>query len=416
MGFQFFHVESYAVKPSAKSKRLSIASVLAEARRDLEACPHVDCPLPPVELVGSLDNVAAAVDRLGREGRQANGKRARKDTRILLSGVISWPVPTSEPPEAVAEHEARAVKWLRQEHGDRLRAVVRHGDESHYHLHFYVVADPQDGPPCDLHPGIRAKREAEAESKSRAGKPSSKAGNAAYKAAMRGLQDRFHAEVGAPLGLTRLGPKRRRLSRQEWQAERREVERQAQAAANLAQRERAADVREAALDEREEALSLKAEEVEARSGTIQQIEAGIATGIEAFELGYLIGSPDPEKPKLFFTKAAPPPDRPAIQKKVGPAAAILGRLFTGIRARVESLVKAAKTEADRVLAEAAREREAARQAAAEAEAARVKAFERLAEIERIAKEQGDGETALKASISRTKLERFDRSRGRDFGG
>lgn len=58
----------------------------------------------------------------------------------------------------------------------------------------------------------------------------------AYKAAMREWQDSYHDAVAAPCGLTRLGPTRRRLTREEWKAE------QAQAGALKRAVERAAAV------------------------------------------------------------------------------------------------------------------------------------------------------------------------------
>ncbi len=44
-------------------------------------------------------------------------------------------------------------------------------------------------------------------------------GDRAYRDAMRSWQDSYHRAVGVPTGLTRLGPARRRLSREAWHAE-----------------------------------------------------------------------------------------------------------------------------------------------------------------------------------------------------
>ncbi|MBO6507581.1 MAG: hypothetical protein JJ979_03700, partial [Roseibium sp.] len=46
-----------------------------------------------------------------------------------------------------------------------------------------------------------------------------KRGDRAYRESMRAWQDSYHNAVGVRSGLTRLGPKRRRLSRKAWQAE-----------------------------------------------------------------------------------------------------------------------------------------------------------------------------------------------------
>ena len=55
-----------------------------------------------------------------------------------------------------------------------------------------------------------------------------KAQNLAYVGAMQKLQDEFHNKVGIKTGLTRIGPGRRRLTRDAWQAE----QKQAKAFAN----------------------------------------------------------------------------------------------------------------------------------------------------------------------------------------
>ncbi len=75
MPYQFFHVEAYSVsgsKPREKKSvgkkklhkrahvtpgRLSIAKVMAEARRDPGAIPHVTAPQPPEVLIGDLSRV-----------------------------------------------------------------------------------------------------------------------------------------------------------------------------------------------------------------------------------------------------------------------------------------------------------------------------------------------------------------------
>lgn len=46
-----------------------------------------------------------------------------------------------------------------------------------------------------------------------------KLGNRAIKETMTIWQDEYHQLVGVPEGLTRSGPKRRRLSREQWKAE-----------------------------------------------------------------------------------------------------------------------------------------------------------------------------------------------------
>jgi len=52
----------------------------------------------------------------------------------------------------------------------------------------------------------------------------SKRADATYKSAMRAWLDDYHAKVAQPCGMTRLGPGKRRLTRAEWHAEKRQAE------------------------------------------------------------------------------------------------------------------------------------------------------------------------------------------------
>jgi hypothetical protein len=135
------------------------------------------------------------------------------------------------------------VAWLQQQFGSHLMSVVEHSDERFFHLHYFVVPELNEHNRLNvnqLHPGCRAKAAAEAAG---AGK---KAGDSAYRAAMRGWQDDFHSAVSAFHRHDRFGPKRMRVSRQQWRMEKEieekrahmleEVERQAAAAAEAAQR------------------------------------------------------------------------------------------------------------------------------------------------------------------------------------
>jgi hypothetical protein len=110
---------------------------------------------------------------------------------------------------------------VREQYGDQLKAVFAHVDERFPHLHFWCLPDDPSADATLLHPGKVAKREVEARLKHEGAPPREAvaAGNRALKAAMRAWQDSYHRAVGAPLGMRRDGPKRRRLSRAQWSAE-----------------------------------------------------------------------------------------------------------------------------------------------------------------------------------------------------
>lgn len=227
MAFQFLHIDtvSRSVPKKAVAKRWSLADVLAEAGRVAAACPHIENPQPPKRLFGvPLRTVGEAVVRRADEARDASGRKLRKDAPVMLAGVLSYPVSVAEMNEQgradYARWEDHSLRWLRSRFGDGLASVVRHTDEAFPHIHFFVIPEVTAARTLDmeaLHSGIAAREIAK-----RAGKTTKEA-NRAYCEAMRGLQDDFHAHVGVFHGHLREGPRRRRLSRGAYLAERREA-------------------------------------------------------------------------------------------------------------------------------------------------------------------------------------------------
>lgn len=230
MGYQFVHLESYARKPDAKGRGTDF--IFLEANRKPEASIHVEHPSPHVvvygvgvEAVQEIHDTAAAAATITVKGGHV--RKIAKDKKTLHTVVASFPSSMDEiraDPAKRKEAEAwerRTVSWLRSQYGDDLKSVIRHEDEEYFHIHAYVV--PVDEPGMSAlkhHPGVTAKRAImesgkEAEDK----KALSKRADAAYKEAMRQWQDSYHQAVAVPCGLTRLGPQRRRLSRDEWQRE-----------------------------------------------------------------------------------------------------------------------------------------------------------------------------------------------------
>ncbi|WP_295990521.1 hypothetical protein [Rugamonas sp.] len=210
MGFQFLHIEGYA-RSAGKGKAggHTVASILAEASREPDACPHIAQPQAPVLLFGCpLADVAAEVEAWTESARDGIGRKLRKDGLCMLGGVVSAPDDmTQEQWEAM---KRATLDYLN--HDGRLLSVVEHGEESHRHIHFYKVAGAGERFET-IHPGRAA---ANAAKQAGAAKGTQ---NAAYIKAMRAYQDDFFAEVGCRHGLTRLGPARRRLTRSAWQAE-----------------------------------------------------------------------------------------------------------------------------------------------------------------------------------------------------
>lgn len=231
MAFQFIHMEAFSKKGDSKGR--SVSFVMSEARRDPVASVHVANPSPPVVVYGStvdeveaMHDAAAAVAMTAVKGGKP--RKLRQDHKTLHTVIASHPFTMEEVRadpaklQEAEEWERRTVGWLRSQYGDDLKSVVRHEDESHFHIHAYIV--PTDDPEMRAlrhHPGVAAKRAmmAAGPSEGEDSKALSKKADAAYKSAMRSWQDAYHDAVGVPCGLARLGPQRRRLTREQWKAE-----------------------------------------------------------------------------------------------------------------------------------------------------------------------------------------------------
>ena len=215
---QFVRIQTYArvaskkaqqhenAKAAAKGKAAKTvwnsADVIAEALRDVGACGHVLEPLPPVfhygtearmrGLVVELEGVANAI-------YERTGKRPRKDTSHLLAGVLSYP---DDAPKGARydEWRERSIKWLHKRYGSNLVAILEHQDEQNPHLHWYCI-EPEGLDVKRLHEGWVAKKDGQD-----------------YRDAMRLVQDDYHRDVGAYVGLLRIGPGGKRLERDEYMA------------------------------------------------------------------------------------------------------------------------------------------------------------------------------------------------------
>lgn len=233
-GPQFFHIQSFARSPNKGGQ--SVEQVLAEAAREPRYSQHVDDPKEHRVIFGlSPDGVRRRHDEMvaaggvtvSLKGGTTARRGIRKDRHTLMTCVASHPNLTSHimsDPAAKADYDAwveRNVRFLRQLFGDQLVSMIEHVDEEHPHLHAYIL--PLADASCsarDLNPCWVIKTEAEATARETGhdDKTAVKFGNLAYRAKARELQDQYYDQVGLASGLTRTGPKRERLSRQQWRA------------------------------------------------------------------------------------------------------------------------------------------------------------------------------------------------------
>lgn len=222
--YQFIHLDAYARVGSSQTKTITkgnkkhtttttkrnIKEILDEAMREKNSCPHVKNPQKPKILFGVNPlEVEQISEDWAAQNKDAKGRKMRKDGLCMVAGVASLPNNMIEEFDSFAED---VVVWLKDKYGERLKSVVSHLDEAHPHLHFFVV--PNHGEKFDqIHEGYKARNEMRA--KNEIGKMQ----NLAYIEAMRSFQNDFNDKVGVKNGLLRLGPARRRLTREQWQAE-----------------------------------------------------------------------------------------------------------------------------------------------------------------------------------------------------
>lgn len=193
---QILRVQAYGVG--------KVSGILDEATRVPDASKHVTAPKPPKWLWGSRDAVDGAVEAHQSQDMQlvhmADGtvhkRKRRKDARCMVAGVASHPLSMMELNQANANGVQAWVKdtlkWLKTRFGKNLKGCLLHLDESHPHLHFFVVGDAQR-----LHPGLKN----EVQGTTRIS--DSDARMAAHKEGLKTFLDDYHAEVGQQHGLVR---------------------------------------------------------------------------------------------------------------------------------------------------------------------------------------------------------------------
>lgn len=229
----FVHCQTFARKPNRAGQ--SVAQVVAEGLRSGGFHTHIEDPRPPVPIFGDPaaflrlhDEHVAQRRTCALKDGAVSARAIRIDRHTMFTLVASYPRPTcvvENAPEELAFFKRWVdlnLKWVSEQYGAQLKVVFAHTDETFPHIHCWLLADDPSADAALLHPGKVAKRAAEARLKEEAVPPREAvaAGNRALRAAMSEWQDSYHRAVGAPLGFERDGPKRRRLSRAQYQAER----------------------------------------------------------------------------------------------------------------------------------------------------------------------------------------------------
>ena len=311
-GYNFAHTSTHSEKGNSAS--LSVSDALNEAGREPDDCYHVDDPKPPMILYGVhpsdlLPEVEAIIAARKKEIRAANKgrpksettKNIRADTHVLTSWVYSYPATPEEiasNPKVRAEYEkweADAVRSIRADakrRGIELKSAVRHDDERFAHIHAFGISRENDRLDAkEAHPGYIAKKAHLSEGKTGASR--------AYNDAMRSWQDQVFKESGLTHGLTRMGPGRRRLPTQTWNAEKRTAEVTAKAIAEQWEKIAVADG----------TLSKRARNLEAAKVVIEAYSDGLIEGAQTSSTG---------DKSLKYAKALKGAEKRSLIKKIKP--------------------------------------------------------------------------------------------------
>lgn len=189
-----------------RSTGWSAQDLADEAERAPHACEHIASPQPPTIVFGiSPSNAVAEAITWAEQAKEGRGKKLRKTSPVIAAGVISLP---SHMADVWPAYRDTAIAALHDRYGDRLRSVVEHLDETHPHLHFYLVPTPGEAFGA-VHEGYNARQ------KERAKGPGAKV-RTAYQDAMKAWQIWLYERVSKQFGLARTGPQRQRLSRDEY--------------------------------------------------------------------------------------------------------------------------------------------------------------------------------------------------------
>ena len=226
-------------KERPRDRSWTASQVVGEALRQGQRFPHVERPLPPVDLMSgeagsdeavelrhTIRSVMAKVHRVAKRARiidtMGRSRRLPPNTAVLCSDVVSTPWTVAEvrdDPDLrgfVLAYLRAVLEWIEADiarRGGRVILAVVHHDEDQMHMHVLSVAE--HGLARDLHPGYVAKGKV----LDRLTGPDRKVptgayqeANAAYVLAMGAFLDRFHRDVASHYGLARCSaePVRRR--------------------------------------------------------------------------------------------------------------------------------------------------------------------------------------------------------------
>lgn len=220
MAYQFIHYEKY--------KLTDLEGIIGEVTRAEKYSPHVENPKDCIEMYGSIKAFKERLERevpsfrrqvlkANRYGSKLVDEKLKSNANVFLCGVASFHIRNED---ITKENFATFEQWvnctkkfLKDKYGDQLQCIVGHLDEEYPHLHFYVI--PTDYDMSNACPYDKALKDFNA-SKDKDSKAPDTGKKLAAVEALKKYQDDYFEQVGFYVGQARMGPRRRRLTRQEW--------------------------------------------------------------------------------------------------------------------------------------------------------------------------------------------------------
>jgi hypothetical protein len=216
---QFQHLSLLGREPPKGAEHWeTVDGMIGEVTRTKGCHPHIQHTAEPKLLFGRNPfEIAAEATILSLRAKDSRGRRLRRDGKVLVSGVVTYPIPRVDLEQSAVERDiyeswkTETLAWLLERSGIVIECVIEHSDEEYMHIHYFALPTLT----ADLrlnfdavHPGRRARDAAAKKTGIQRA-----AVQAAYQCAMIDWHNSFFNEVSVRFGHERFGPKRRRIAR-----------------------------------------------------------------------------------------------------------------------------------------------------------------------------------------------------------
>lgn len=141
---QFQHLSLHSrVQPKGAERWETVDGVIGEVTRTKGCHPHIQHPAQPKLLFGCCPfEIAVAAKILSLRAKDSRGRRLRRDGKVLVSGVVTYPTPRVDLEKSAVERDiyenwkTETLAWLMERSGIIIQCVVEHLDEEYMNIHY----------------------------------------------------------------------------------------------------------------------------------------------------------------------------------------------------------------------------------------------------------------------------------------